>query len=55
MSEPDQPVQHIDWPKDEFPRNPLLSAFWILAANSWMQTPAGYAVNEAGQFIVTSW
>jgi len=33
----------------------LLSAFWILAANSWMQTPAGYAVNDAGQFIVTSW
>src|SRR5215213_840122 len=26
----------------------LLSSFWILAANSWMQTPAGYTiVNEA--------
>jgi cytochrome bd ubiquinol oxidase subunit I len=24
-----------------------LSAFWIIAANSWMQTPAGYALNEA--------
>src|SRR6202161_2848978 len=23
----------------------LISAFWILSANSWMQTPAGYAVN----------
>ena len=22
----------------------LISAFWILAANSWMQTPAGYAI-----------
>lgn len=33
----------------------LMSAFWILAANSWMHTPAGYAFNEAGQFIVTSW
>ena len=28
-----------------------LSAFWILAANSWMQTPAGWAVNEVGQFV----
>ena len=26
----------------------LLSAFWILSANSWMQTPAGYAINAAG-------
>ncbi len=29
----------------------LLSAFWILAVNSWMQTPAGWALNEAGQFV----
>ena len=28
-----------------------LSAFWILAANSWMQTPTGWAINEAGQFV----
>jgi cytochrome d ubiquinol oxidase subunit I len=33
----------------------LFSAFWILSANSWMQTPAGYAVNEAGQFVPTDW
>jgi cytochrome d ubiquinol oxidase subunit I len=33
----------------------LLSAFWILSANSWMQTPAGYAVNEAGQFVPADW
>ncbi len=29
----------------------LLSATWILAANSWMQTPAGWAVNESRQFV----
>jgi cytochrome d ubiquinol oxidase subunit I len=29
----------------------LLSATWILAANSWMQTPAGWAVNAVGQFV----
>ncbi|RZI39072.1 cytochrome ubiquinol oxidase subunit I, partial [Herbaspirillum sp. HC18] len=29
----------------------LLSAFWILAANSWMQTPAGHAMGADGQFI----
>ncbi|HEY9553995.1 cytochrome ubiquinol oxidase subunit I [Allosphingosinicella sp.] len=29
----------------------LLSAFWILSANSWMQTPAGWAMNEQGQFV----
>jgi cytochrome d ubiquinol oxidase subunit I len=33
----------------------FLSAFWILAVNSWMQTPAGYAINDAGQFIATDW
>jgi cytochrome d ubiquinol oxidase subunit I len=26
----------------------LMSAFWILSANSWMQTPTGYAINEQG-------
>lgn len=29
----------------------LISAFWILAANSWMQTPTGFAVNAQGQFV----
>lgn len=29
----------------------LISATWILAANSWMQTPAGFAINAAGQFV----
>ena len=28
-----------------------ISAFWILAANSWMQTPTGYAINAHGQFV----
>lgn len=30
-----------------------LSAFWIMAANSWMQTPAGFIL-ENGKFLVTS-
>jgi cytochrome d ubiquinol oxidase subunit I len=33
----------------------LFSAFWILSANSWMQTPAGYAINQAGQFEAVDW
>jgi len=31
-----------------------LSAFWIVVANSWMQTPAGYAINEAGKINLVS-
>ena len=31
-----------------------LSAFWILSLNSWMQTPAGYRI-EDGVFMVESW
>ena len=33
----------------------LISAFWILSANSWMQTPAGFGVNADGQFVATDW
>ena len=33
----------------------LISAFWILSANSWMQTPAGYAINADGQFVAADW
>lgn len=33
----------------------FISAFWILSANSWMQTPTGYGINEAGQFIAEDW
>jgi len=29
----------------------LISAFWILSANSWMQTPAGYEIAANGQFV----
>ena len=32
-----------------------ISAFWILSVNSWMHTPAGYGLNEAGQYIPTDW
>jgi len=32
----------------------LFSSFWILAANSWMQTPAGYAL-AGGIFFPTDW
>jgi cytochrome d ubiquinol oxidase subunit I len=33
----------------------LISAIWILSANSWMQTPAGYTVNAEGQFVAADW
>jgi cytochrome d ubiquinol oxidase subunit I len=32
----------------------LVSAFWILAANSWMQTPAGYEIRD-GVFFASGW
>ena len=32
----------------------LMSSFWILAANSWMQTPAGYEVRD-GRFFPVDW
>ena len=32
----------------------LISSFWILSANSWMQTPAGYEMRD-GMVHVTSW
>lgn len=32
----------------------IFSAFWILAANSWMQTPRGFTLNDAGQFTPDS-
>src|SRR3546814_13468000 len=34
-----------------FPYTTLVRSFWILSANSWMQTPAGWAMNEQGQFV----
>lgn len=33
----------------------LISAFWILAANSWMQTPQGYALLPDGRFEPAGW
>ncbi|MGB3141335.1 MAG: cytochrome ubiquinol oxidase subunit I [Aestuariivirga sp.] len=33
----------------------LISATWILAVNSWMQTPAGFSINAAGQFVPEDW
>ena len=33
----------------------LMSATWILSVNSWMQTPAGFAMNDKGQFVPTDW
>ena len=32
----------------------LLSAFWILATNSWMQTPQGYQMVD-GRFVPADW
>ena len=29
----------------------IISAFWILSVNSWMQTPTGHAINAHGQFV----
>lgn len=29
----------------------LISATWIISVNSWMQTPAGFAINDKGQFV----
>ncbi|MHA6287696.1 cytochrome ubiquinol oxidase subunit I [Maricaulis sp. CAU 1757] len=32
-----------------------ISAFWILSANSWMQTPDGFIIDETGRFFATDW
>jgi cytochrome bd ubiquinol oxidase subunit I len=32
----------------------LLSTFWIISTNSWMQTPAGFAI-ENGRFVPVDW
>ncbi len=33
----------------------LISATWIIAVNSWMQTPQGHGFDAAGRFIPVSW
>ncbi len=32
----------------------FVSAFWIMSANSWMQTPSGYTLID-GKYMVNSW
>lgn len=29
----------------------MISATWIIAVNSWMQTPAGFIISDKGQFV----
>ena len=33
----------------------VMSAFWIISVNSWMQTPQGYSINDVGQFVPEDW
>jgi cytochrome bd ubiquinol oxidase subunit I len=33
----------------------LISGFWILSANSWMQTPAGFSIAPDGRFMPEDW
>lgn len=33
----------------------LISAFWILSANSWMQTPQGFSMGADGRLNPTNW
>ena len=33
----------------------IISAFWILSANSWMQTPQGFEIRTDGLLYPTSW
>ena len=33
----------------------LISAFWIIAANSWMQYPTSFTIASDGRFIARSW
>ena len=33
----------------------LFSAFWILSANSWMHTPAGFSITADGRFVPEDW
>lgn len=33
----------------------LVSAFWIISANSWMQVPSGYRILADGRFVATNW
>lgn len=33
----------------------IISAFWILSANSWMQTPQGFEIGKDGLLYPTNW
>ena len=33
----------------------IISAFWILSANSWMQTPTGFRIGEDGRLFPLNW
>ncbi|WP_060512355.1 cytochrome ubiquinol oxidase subunit I [Pseudomonas sp. NBRC 111124] len=33
----------------------IISAFWILSANSWMHTPSGFGIGADGRFIAQDW
>jgi cytochrome d ubiquinol oxidase subunit I len=33
----------------------LISAFWIISANSWMQHPSAFAITPDGRFVARSW
>jgi cytochrome d ubiquinol oxidase subunit I len=33
----------------------VVSAFWILSANSWMQDPTGFVMDARGRFVATDW
>lgn len=33
----------------------LISATWILSVNSWMHTPAGFSIDDAGRFVPEDW
>jgi cytochrome d ubiquinol oxidase subunit I len=33
----------------------LISAFWILSVNSWMQTPQGFTIELDGRLMPTNW
>lgn len=33
----------------------MVSAYWIMAANTWMQHPVGFSIDQAGKYIATDW
>jgi cytochrome d ubiquinol oxidase subunit I len=33
----------------------LVSAFWIISANSWMQDPTGFVMDARGRFVANDW